>query len=324
MILNFIFLILIILFNLLIIISAAFVVLMERKLMGAIQRRKGPDVVGLFGLLQPFADAFKLLSKEFVLIRSVHTLFFVGSPMIAICLCLIPWTLIPFNTQSVFIVSELSLFFVFIISSLNIFCVFGAGWSSNNSYAFIGGVRAIAQMLAYEVFLILTIIPVVILNQSADLYLIIINQSFFPNIFWFFPNFLLFFLGILAETNRAPFDLPEAEGELVAGFNIEYSSVFFVLIFLSEYVNMLLMSAIGVCIFFSGFLFSFNLSINFILESFLFGFKIAVLVSFFIWIRATFPRFKYNDLLHLSWKNLMPLTLSYSFWIATLFLFFLY
>ena len=314
--------------SLFIILTAAFLVLVERKIMAGIQRREGPNVVGVYGFLQPFADAFKLISKEFVKPRGVNSLIFILSAIISMSLSLCSWIFIPFYEEGSLIITDISLLFILVLSSLGVFSIFFAGWSSNNSYALLGAFRVIGQMISYEVFMLLSLVPLVIVNQSLDIYTIFYAQKYIWNVVFFFPSFILFFIAILAETNRAPFDLPEAEAELVAGFNVEYSGILFTLFFLAEYINILTMSALMCLFFFGGCFLPLNLLNilgidNFLVESSIFGFKTVIIASCFVWVRATYPRIKYDNLIMLCWKNLMPLIFSLVFFYSVVYLFFL-
>lgn len=297
--------------------SVAFFTLFERKVMGMLQRRRGPNVIGFFGLLQPFADALKLLTKETIIPGFSNRGIFIFSPILTLSLSLIGWIFIPFNLGSVLVDAELGLFFIFGISSLGVYGIIFSGWSSNSKYAFLGGLRSAAQMISYEVCLGLIVICVIIISGSLNLSIIVFNQSYIWFFLPMFPLFLMFLVSILAETNRAPFDLPEAEAELVSGYNVEYSAVGFTLFFIGEYSSILLMSALTVILFLGGWLPIYYGSgyIWFFLKFFLVGF-------FFVWVRASLPRFRYDQLMKLGWKIFLPLVLGFIIFYSSIFLVF--
>lgn len=299
-----------------ILLSIAFFTLAERKVMGTIQRRKGPNTVG-FGPLQPIADGAKLIIKEATIPIAANFFVFHLAPLITIMLSLFTWVIIPFNHTYIIADINLSIFFFLAISSLAVYGIIFAGWSSNSKYAFLGSLRAVAQMISYEISLGLVILPIVAITGSLNFYDIIFFQL---NSIWFiipfYPSFFFFLVILLAETNRAPFDLPEAEAELVAGYNIEYGSVYFALFFLGEYNNILLGSAVQAILFLGGFALPFNSIItNFfllsLLETFFFTLKIVFLCFVFILIRALLPRYRYDHLMQVGWKTLLPLSLSF-------------
>jgi len=301
-----------------ILLSIAFFTLAERKVMSTTQRRKGPNTVG-FGPLQPIADGLKLIIKEATVPLAANFFVFHAAPLITIILSLFTWVIIPFNHTYIIADIELSIFFYLAISSLSIYGIIFAGWSSNSKFAFLGALRAVAQMISYEISLGLIILPIVALTGSLNFYDIIFFQM---NTVWFiipfYPLFFYLFIVLLAETNRAPFDLPEAEAELVAGYNIEYGSVYFALFFLGEYNNILLGSAIMSILFLGGYSIPFysylelsNYFLISILESFCFSVKTVFLCFFFILIRALLPRYRYDHLMQVGWKTLLPLSLSF-------------
>lgn len=269
-----------------VILSIAYFTLAERKVMGAIQRRRGPNVVGAYGLLQPLADGVKLVLKETILPSSSDKIVFVLAPIITFVLSLMGWAVIPFNETALLSDINIGILYLFAISSLGVYGIMLSGWSSNSKYAFLGGLRSTAQMVSYEVSMGFIIVTVVLCAGSYNLSDVILAQR---NIWYFiplFPSFLLFFISALAETNRLPFDLPEAEAELVSGYNVEYSAIGFALFFLGEYGNMLLMSSLTVILFFGGWLPPFEF-LNFLPGSFWFAIKLCFFVVAFIWIRAT-------------------------------------
>jgi len=291
-------------------ISVAYFTLAERKILGAIQRRRGPNVVGVFGTLQPLADGFKLLIKETVLPSNSNKLIFVISPIITFVISLMGWAVIPYGQYAILSEINIGLLYLFAISSLGVYGIIMSGWSSNSKYAFLGALRSTAQMVSYEVSLGFIIVTIVICTGSFNLYTIVVSQE---NIWFavpFFPLFLMFFISALAETNRHPFDLPEAEAELVSGYNVEYSAMGFALFSLGEYANMLLMSALNVILFFGGWLAPFNF-LNFISGFIWFGIKICFFVLLYIVMRAALPRYRYDQLMSLGWKIFLPISLTY-------------
>ena len=291
-------------------ICVAYLTYVERKVIGAIQLRKGPNVVGPFGLLQPFADGLKLLMKETVVPSSADQVVFVFAPILTFTLGLAAWAVIPFGQGLVLADINVGILYLFAISSLGIYGIIMAGWSSNSRYAFLGALRSAAQMISYEVSIGFIIITVLLCVGSLNLTDIIMAQKSV----WFaiplFPMFVVFFVSALAETNRTPFDLPEAEAELVAGYNVEYSAMTFALFFLGEYANMILMSAMAVVLFFGGWLPPFDVApFTLIPGPVWFLVKIMIILFIFLWVRATFPRYRYDQLMHLGWKVFLPLSL---------------
>lgn len=293
-----------------IILAIAYFTLAERKIMGAIQRRRGPNVVGAYGLLQPLADGLKLVFKETILPSSSDKVIFILAPIITFVLSLMGWAVIPFNETALLSDINIGILYIFAISSLGVYGIMLSGWSSNSKYAFLGGLRSTAQMVSYEVSMGFIIVTVVLCAGSYNLSDIILAQKNIWYVIPLFPSFILFFISALAETNRLPFDLPEAEAELVSGYNVEYSAVGFALFFLGEYGNMLLMSGLTVILFFGGWLPPFEF-LSFIPGSFWFASKLCFFVVAFIWIRATLPRYRYDQLMHLGWKIFLPLSLGY-------------
>jgi len=298
-------------------ISVAYFTLAERKIMGAMQRRKGPNVVGTFGLLQPLADGFKLLIKETVIPSNANTVVFILAPIITFLLSLLGWAVIPFGENMVLADLNVGIMYLFAISSLGVYGVITSGWSSNSKYAFLGALRSAAQMVSYEVSIGVIIITVLLCVGSLNLSEIVLAQSDI----WFciplFPMFIMFFISALAETNRHPFDLPEAEAELVAGYNVEYSAMGFALFFLGEYANMLLMSGMTVILFLGGWLAPIAIApFTWIPGPLWFGMKMCIFVVLFIWARAAFPRYRYDQLMRLGWKIFLPLSLGYLFLVA--------
>jgi NADH-quinone oxidoreductase subunit H len=300
-------------------VAVAYLTLAERKVMASMQRRKGPNVVGLFGLLQPLADGLKLLVKEPLLPINANTIIFAAAPILTFLLSLIAWAVIPFGYGLVLSDLNVGLLYIFAISSLGVYGIILAGWSSNSKYAFLGALRSAAQMVSYEVSIGLIILTVVVCVGSLNISEIVLSQK---NI-WFgiplFPLLVLFFISALAETNRAPFDLPEAEAELVAGYNVEYSSMGFALFFLGEYANMILMSSLCSILFLGGWLPPFDITLfHWIPGSFWFGIKISFFLFLFIWVRAAFPRYRYDQLMRLGWKVFLPLSLAFLIFVSSL------
>ncbi len=295
--------------------SVAYFTLAERKIMGAIQRRRGPNVVGVYGLLQPLADGFKLLIKETIIPSSANKVLFFIAPMITFILSLMGWGVIPFNETAILSDINLGILYLFAISSLSVYGIIMSGWSSNSKYAFSGALRSAAQMVSYEVSIGFIMISIVLCVGSFNLSEIVYAQKNIWFIIPFFPIFLMFFVSALAETNRHPFDLPEAEAELVSGYNVEYSAMGFALFFLGEYANMLLMSALMSILFLGGWNAPIEL-LSFIPGSFWLGIKISIFVIGFIWMRAALPRYRYDQLMHLGWKVFLPFSLGYLLFIV--------
>jgi NADH-quinone oxidoreductase subunit H len=291
-------------------IGMAMLTYFERKVMAAMQLRQGPNLVGPFGLLQPFADGFKLLAKETIIPTGANRGVFVAAPMLTFLLALVAWAVIPFGKGLVLADINVGVLYLFAISSLGVYGIIMAGWASNSKYAFLGGLRAAAQMVSYEVSIGLVIITVLLCVGSLNLSKIVEAQQGL----WFavplFPMFIIFFISALAETNRAPFDLPEGESELSGGFNVEYSSMTFALFFLGEYINMILMSAMTSVLFLGGWLPPLDVApLNWVPGPLWFIAKICFVLFCFIWVRATLPRYRYDQLMRLGWKVFLPFSL---------------
>ena len=293
-------------------ISVAYLTYAERKVIAAMQLRKGPNVVGPFGLLQPLADGLKLFFKETIIPSSANWVVFIAAPMVTFVLSLVAWAVIPFGKGIVLADINVGILYLFAISSLGVYGIIMAGWSSNSVYPFLGALRSAAQMVSYEVSIGFVIITVLLCVGSLNLSDIVEAQRDLG--VWFavplLPMFVIFFISGLAETNRAPFDLPEAEAELVSGYNVEYSSMPFALFFLGEYANMILMSAMTTILFLGGWLAPFDIApFNWIPGPIWFTGKMAFVLFCFLWIRATFPRYRYDQLMRLGWKVFLPFSL---------------
>lgn len=299
-----------------VLISVAYFTLAERKILGAIQRRRGPNVIGVFGLLQPISDGVKLMVKEIIVPSNANKLIFIFSPGLTFFISLLSWAVIPFSSHAVLSDMNFGVLYILAISSLGIYGIIMSGWSSNSKYAFLGALRSTAQMVSYEVSIGFIICILLLSVGSLNLTDIILAQENSWFIITYFPLFLLFFISALAETNRHPFDLPEAEAELVSGYNVEYSAFGFALFSLGEYGNMLIMSSCTIIFFFGGWLSPFNgveffNSIPLLFSSFWFSIKILIMVILFVWIRAALPRYRYDQLMSLGWKVFLPLSLFY-------------
>lgn len=282
----------------------------ERKVLGAMQRRQGPMTVGPFGLLQPIADGLKLLSKETIIPSQASRAVFLIAPMLTFALALVAWAVIPVDAGLVLADINVGILYLFAISSMGVYGIIMAGWASNSKYAFLGAMRSASQMVSYEVSMGLVIVTVLLCAGSLNLSDIITQERPVWMQVMLFPMLIVFLISILAECNRAPFDLPEGESEITGGFMVEYSAMTFALFFLGEYTNMILMSAMTVVLFLGGWLPPFGIEalavvpgvIWFILKTFL-------IMFFFLWSRATFPRYRYDQLMRLGWKIFLPFTL---------------
>jgi NADH-quinone oxidoreductase subunit H len=300
--------------------TIALTTLLERKVMGSVQRRKGPNLAGLFGFLQPIADGLKLFLKEIIVPTNANIFLFFVAPVFTLFSSILLWLVIPFDRAVVMLDTPYSMLFLLAVSSLSVYGIIFSGWASNSKYAFLGGLRSSAQMISYEVTISFVWLTVSLLGESLNLCDIVRKQE---EAVWFilplFPLWIIFFIIVLAETNRAPSDLPEAEAESVAGYNVEYSSIAFALFFLGEYANMALMSSLCTLFFLGGWLplFSIPLS-NFVW----FGLKVTFHLVLFIWVRATLPRYRYDQLMKLGWKKLMPVTVVFLL-VSSLFFFYI-
>jgi len=298
----------------LLLIAVAYFTLAERKLLAVIQRRRGPNVVGVYGLLQPLSDGLKLLIKEIILPSNSNQSLFLIAPMLTFIISLLGWAVIPFDKYATLAELNLGILYILGVSSIGIYGIIISGWASNSKYAFLGALRSTAQMVSYEVSLGFIIIVLVICCESFNINQIIYFQQNIWFLIPFFPLFLIFFISGLAETNRHPFDLPEAEAELVSGYNVEYSAMTFALFSLGEYSNMLLMSSLNVILFFGGWL-SPLAFLSVLPGSFWFGIKIILFVILYVLMRAILPRYRYDQLMYLGWKVFLPISVSYLFFI---------
>ena len=295
-----------------VLLAVAFFTVYERQILGALQRRQGPNIVGFYGILQAIADGLKFLVKESILPQRANVLIFILSPIFTFALALIGWVIIPIGDGQTLCDFHLGLLYSFAISSLSVHTIIMAGWSSNSKYAFLGGLRSAAQMISYEVSLGTTILSLILISGTLNFSNIIENQAEIWLWLPLFPIFVIFFITALAETNRHPFDLPEAEAELVSGYNVEYSAMGFALFFLAEYSNIILMSAITVILFLGGWhapflFFPFNL----IPESIYFALKTMIFITLFVIVRGILPRYRYDQLMRLGWKVFLPLSLGF-------------
>nr|ACE01296.1 NADH dehydrogenase subunit 1 [Canis lupus familiaris]ACE01361.1 NADH dehydrogenase subunit 1 [Canis lupus familiaris]WEM21117.1 NADH dehydrogenase subunit 1 [Canis lupus familiaris]WEM21507.1 NADH dehydrogenase subunit 1 [Canis lupus familiaris]WEM24887.1 NADH dehydrogenase subunit 1 [Canis lupus familiaris] len=291
-----------------ILLAVAFLTLVERKVLSYMQLRKGPNIVGPYGLLQPIADAVKLFTKEPLRPLTSSMSMFILAPILALSLALTMW--IPLPMPYPLINMNLGVLFMLAMSSLAVYSILWSGWASNSKYALIGALRAVAQTISYEVTLAIILLSVLLMNGSFTLSTLIITQEHMWLIFPAWPLAMMWFISTLAETNRAPFDLTEGESELVSGFNVEYAAGPFALFFLAEYANIIMMNILTTILFFGAFHNPFMpelYSINFTMKTLL-------LTICFLWIRASYPRFRYDQLMHLLWKNFLPLTLALCMW----------
>jgi NADH-quinone oxidoreductase subunit H len=295
-----------------VLVSVAYLTLAERKVMAAMQARKGPNVVGPFGLMQPFADALKMLMKETIVPTGANRILFIVAPLLTMTLAMIAWAVIPVNDGWAIANINVGILYLFAISSLGVYGIVIAGWASNSKYAFLGAMRSAAQMVSYEVSMGFVIVTVLLCAGSLNLTDIVHAQErvwfFIP----LFPMFIVFFISILAETNRAPFDLPEGESEIVGGFHVEYGAMTFGLFFLGEYANMILMSAMTSILFLGGWLSPIPFApFTWVPGPIWFIAKICLVLFMFVWVRATFPRFRYDQLMRLGWKVFLPMSLGW-------------
>jgi len=303
-------------------ISVAYFTLAERKIMGGIQRRRGPNVIGFVGLFQPLADGLKLFVKETIIPTSSNSGIFILAPMLTFFLSLAGWLILPFGEVVVLFDGNLGLLYFFAVSSLCVYGIILSGWSSNSKYSLLGCLRSVAQMISYEISMGFIFITVIVSSGSLNLIEIVLSQQTIWYILPHFPMFVAFFIAALAETNRHPFDLPEAEAELVSGYNVEYSAMGFALFFLAEYANMLLISSLTVILFLGGWLLPFNVTI--IPGCISFAVKLVFFVVCFIWARAALPRYRYDQLMLLGWKFFLPFSLGWLIFTITMLILFDY
>ena len=295
-------------------VAVAYLTYFERKVIGAMQMRRGPNVVGPLGLLQPLADGLKLMMKETVLPERANIGVFILAPIVTFGLSFVAWAVIPFDEGWVIADINVGILYLFAISSLAVYGVLMAGWASNSRYAFLGALRSAAQMVSYEVSMGFVIVTVLICAGSLNLSAIVMAQKELWFFIPLFPMFVVFFISALAETNRLPFDLPEDEAALVAGYFVEYSAMLFALFFLGEYAAMILMSGMTVILFLGGWLPPFDVApFTWVPGIIWFGLKVALVLFAFLWVRATFPRYRYDQLMRLGWKIFLPFSL---FWVA--------
>lgn len=295
-----------------VLLAVAFLTLVERKILGYIQLRKGPNVVGPYGLLQPIADAVKLFTKEPLRPLTSSITIFIIAPILALTLALTIWVPLPIPHPLINI--NLSILFILAISSLAVYSILWSGWASNSKYALIGALRAVAQTISYEVTLAIILLSVLLISGSYSLSTLITTQEYIWLIYPSWPLTIIWFISTLAETNRAPFDLTEGESELVSGFNVEYAGGPFALFFLAEYANIIIINALTTTLFLG----AYHNPISPELYTTSFAIKTLLLTTTFLWIRASYPRFRYDQLIHLLWKNFLPLTLALCIWYVTI------
>nr|ALO77027.1 NADH deshydrogenase subunit 1 [Sphindus dubius] len=288
-----------------VLISVAYLTLLERKVLGYIQFRKGPNKVGMMGILQPFSDAIKLFSKEQMVPLLSNFYLFYLCPILSLFISLLLWVVLP--QISILLNFELSILFFLSVSSMGVYCIMLAGWSSNSNYAMLGSIRVIAQSISYEVSLILLIMSFMFLTLSYSVFDFMYYQKNIWFLFLCFPLAISWLISCLAETNRSPFDFAEGESELVSGFNVEYSSGGFAMIFLAEYSSIIFMSVLSSMMFLGG-----NLL------NLLFYIQVVILSFLWIWVRGTLPRFRYDKLMYLAWKSILPISLNYLFFYFSL------
>ena len=295
-----------------VLVSVAMIVWLDRRVWAFVQKRQGPNVVGPFGLLQSLADALKYMFKEIIIPASSNKVIFILAPIITMTLALIAWAVIPFGIDQVLADINVGILYIFAVSSLGVYGIIMGGWASNSKYPFLGSIRSAAQMVSYEVSIGIIIINVLLCVGSLNLNDIVLAQEKMWFIIPLFPMFVIYFISALAETNRPPFDLPEAEAELVAGYQTEYSGMMYAMFWLGEYANILLMCALGSILFLGGWLSPVDLyPLNLIPGAFWLIFKILLLFILFALVKAIVPRYRYDQLMRLGWKIFLPLSLIY-------------
>ncbi len=295
-----------------VLVSVAMIVWLDRRVWAFVQKRQGPNVVGPFGLLQSLADALKYIFKEIIIPASSNKVIFILAPIITMTLALIAWAVIPFGAEKVLADINVGILYIFAVSSLGVYGIIMGGWASNSKYPFLGAIRSAAQMVSYEVSIGIIIINVLLCVGSLNLNDIVIAQKEMWFVVPLFPMFVIFFISALAETNRPPFDLPEAEAELVAGYQTEYSGMMYAMFWLGEYANILLMCALGSILFLGGWLSPIDLyPFNLIPSALWLIFKILFLFILFALVKAIVPRYRYDQLMRLGWKIFLPLSLIY-------------
>lgn len=288
--------------------TIAFFTIAERKLLASIQRRKGPNVTGFWGVLQAFADGLKLLLKEVIIPVRSNWVLFLLAPCLSLAIALVTWVFIPFSDLNYITNFDYSLLMLYAVSSLGVYAIIGAGWTSNSKYAFLGGLRSAAQLISYEVSIALLLLPVAACANSFNLVEIVNQQESTWFVVPLLPVSVIFFISVLAETNRAPFDLPEAEAEIVAGYNVEYAGMTFAMFFLAEYSNMIWLSIVVAICFFGGWL----SPVAFLPASVFWLMAKSMAVCFaIIWVRANYPRYRYDQLMTLGWKTFLPFAIGY-------------
>lgn len=299
-----------------ILIGVAYMTLVEREILGSIQRRKGPNVVGISGFLQPLADGLKLMLKEIILPNTVNTLLFILAPVITFTGTMLYWSVLPLSYGITYTDLNIGALFFYAVSSIAIYGIILSGWASNTKYSFMGSIRSAAQMISYELSLGAVFAVIFLCTGSLNLTKIVLAQKYIWFVIPLFPLFVISLIALLAECNRHPFDLPEAEGELVAGFNTEYSAMGFALFFIGEYGNIIVMSTLIVILFFGGWLPLFNLT--FIPGIVWLALKVCFFISFYVVVRGAYVRFRYDQLMRIGWKSLLPLCFGWFIFIAGL------
>ena len=312
-----------ILFLIPVLVSIAMIVWLDRRVWAFVQKRRGPNVVGPFGLFQSLADAMKYVFKEIIIPASANKIIFILAPIVTMTLALVAWAVIPFSEEFVLADINVGILYLFAISSLGVYGIIMGGWASNSKYPFLGSIRSAAQMVSYEVSIGIIIVNVLLCVGSLNLSEIVMAQQGLWFIVPLFPMFIIFFVSALAETNRPPFDLPEAEAELVAGYQTEYSGMMYAMFWLGEYANILLMCAMGSILFLGGWLSPIDLfPFNIIPGPLWFIFKILFLFILFALVKATVPRYRYDQLMRIGWKIFLPLSLSWVVLTASYLLYF--